>query len=166
MDVTIGIPEEGQNQIAANKAAAVRVLEEGFNQGNLSILPELVGAGATDHQHPDEADFVAHLGAAIAAMRTAFPDLHFAVDVVIGEGDWVAMHSVMTGTHLGPLRAPLLPPGGPPMIPPTGKAISVPHMHMIRTQAGRGVELFHLMDTFALMRQLGVLPGRVGTGLA
>jgi len=160
MGIPFGAPEAGQDQVAANKAAAVRVLEEGFNRGDLAILPDLVGAATIDRQHPEEPDFVAHLGAVITAMRTAFPDLHFAVDAVIGEGNWVAMHSVMTGTHLGPLQAPLLPPGAPSPIPPTGKGISVPHMHMIRLEDGRGVELFHLMDTVAMLRQLGLLPGQ------
>lgn len=32
-------------------------------------------------------------------------------------------------------------------------------MHMIRIEDGMGVELLHLMDTFALLGQLGVRPG-------
>ncbi|MGN6483937.1 MAG: ester cyclase [Thermomicrobiales bacterium] len=156
----MGALDSGQERVAANKAIAVRVLEECFNQGQLAVLPELVGQAANDRQHPDERDFVAHLGRVIVAMRTAFPDLHFRVDTVIGEGEWVAMHSMMTGTHLGPLAPPILPPGGPDTIPATGKRIAVPHMHMIRNEAGKGVELFHLMDTFGLMRQLGILSDR------
>ncbi|MGC4106236.1 MAG: ester cyclase [Thermomicrobiales bacterium] len=161
MDIPIGTPESEQNRIAANKAAVVRVMEEGFNRGNLDILPELVGTAVTDHQHPDEPDFVDHLRAVILAMRTAFPDLHFTITQVIGEGDWVAMHSVMTGTHRGPLAPPLIAPDGPPVIPPTGRAIRVPHMHMVRFGEGKG-ELLHLMDTFAMMKQLGVLPVPAG----
>lgn len=78
---------------------------------------------------------------------------------MIADNDWVALHSVMTGTHTGPLGRPLVPPTGPPAIPATGRSIRVPHMHMIRMEDGKGVELFHLMDTFALLGQLGLLPG-------
>lgn len=145
--------------IARNKEIASRVFEECFNLGNVDILPQLVAVETRDHQHPDEPDFVEHLRAVIVAMRTAFPDLHFTITQMIGEGDWVAVHSVMTGTHLGPLQTPLIPAGGPPSIPPTGRAIRVPHMHMIRSADGKGVELLHLMDTFAMMKQLGLLPG-------
>jgi hypothetical protein len=70
----------------------------------------------------------------------------------------VALHSVMTGTHTGPLQRPLLPTAGPAFLPPTGRQISVPHMHMIRMEDGKGVELLHLMDTLALLGQLGLLP--------
>jgi predicted ester cyclase len=78
---------------------------------------------------------------------------------MIGEGDWVALHSVMTGTNTGPLTAPLVPGEGPPHIPATGRAVRVPHMHMIRMENGQGVELLHLMDTFAMLMQLGLIPG-------
>lgn len=157
---------EGSTRIAGaetapldNRQVAALVLTECFNRGNLDLLPQLVKSAAQDHQDPDAEDFVAHLRAVIVAMRTAFPDLHFAIDQVVGEGAWVAMHSVMSGTHLGPLQPPLLPPDGPRLIPPTGRPIRVAHMHMIRNEDGKGVELFHLMDTFGMMKQLGLLPG-------
>jgi len=112
-----------------------------------------------DHQHPDEPDFAQHLKDVVIAMRSAFPDLHFEVKELIGEGDWVASYSMMTGTNLGELRPPLLPPSqGRGALPPTGKSIRVPHMHMIRLQNGRNTELLHLMDTLAMVTQLGLGP--------
>lgn len=152
-------PDGAEDVVARNRAIARRVFDECFNLGRVELLPELVAVETRDHQHPDEPDFVDHLRTVILAMRTAFPDLHFAITEMIGEGDWVATHSVMAGTHLGPLRAPLIPANGPPVIPPTSRAIRVPHMHMIRSVDGKGVELLHLMDTFAMMKQLGLLPG-------
>ncbi|MBS2018107.1 MAG: ester cyclase [Deltaproteobacteria bacterium] len=35
------------------------------------------------------------------AIRGAFPDLHVALDRVVSEGDWVAIHWTATGTHQG-----------------------------------------------------------------
>ncbi len=99
-----------------------------------------------------------HLKGVITGMRIAFPDLHFEITQVIGEAEWVALHSVMTGTNTGPLRKPLLPPDGPAELPVTGKKIEVPHMHMIRFANGRGAELLHLMDTFTMLKQLGLIP--------
>ncbi len=141
-----------------NKRVVSRVFAEAFNCGDLTVIDEAVAIEARDHQHPDDPDFAVHLKAVIQAMRTAFPDLHFEITRMIGEGDWVALHSVMTGTHTGPLQRPLLPPTGPPSLPPTGRHIHVPHTHMIRFERGLGVELLHLMDTFALLGQLGVTP--------
>jgi len=145
--------------VEQNKAMTRRMFEEGFNRGNLAVIDELVANGV-DHQHPDEPSFPEHLKAVVTAMRTAFPDLHFEVSQLIGEGEWVALHSFMTGTHQGDLRPPLLPPGGPAVVPATGRPIKVAHMHLIRCEGGQGPELWHVMDTMALMGQLGLLPGR------
>lgn len=144
--------------VAANKRSVERVFSEAFNQGDLGVIDELVSPAGLDHQHPDEADFAVHLKDVIVAMRTAFPDLHFAITQIIGEGEWVALHSVMTGTNTGPLRRPLLPAEGPPELPATGRRIEVPHMHMIRSANGQGGELLHLMDTFTMLKQLGLIP--------
>lgn len=142
-----------------NKGVARRTFEEGFNGGDLKVIDETVGIGL-DHQHPDEASFVDHLKEVMTAMRTAFPDLHFEIDQMIAEGEWVSCHSFMTGTHDGELRAPLLPKDGPPAIPPTGRAVKVAHMHMMRFVDGKSVELWHVMDTLTMLGQLGLLPGR------
>lgn len=142
-----------------NKAVARQVFEQGFNRGDLSVVDDVVADGV-DHQHPDEPSFREHLKGVITAMRTAFPDLHFEISQLIGEGEWVALHSFMTGTHLGDLRPPLLPPGGPFVAAATGRPIKVAHMHLIRFEGGKGTELWHVMDTMALVGQLGLLPGR------
>lgn len=142
-----------------NKEMARRTFEEGFNGGDLGVIDETVGIGV-DHQHPGEASFAGHLKDVITAMRTAFPDLHFEINQMIAEGEWVSCHSFMTGTHDGNLRAPLLPQDGPPVIPPTGRSVKVAHMHMIRFVDGKSVELWHVMDTLTMLGQLGLLPGR------
>lgn len=144
--------------VAEHKQLVERVFAEAFNAGQLAVIDEVVGAGAVDHQHPDEPDFGDHLRQVITAMRTAFPDLHFEITQMIGEGEWVALHSVMTGTHTGVLGRPLTPPNAPANLPPTGRPVRVPHMHMIRFHAGRNTELLHLMDTLALLGQLGLAP--------
>jgi len=147
------------------RQAVLRVFTESFNQGDLSAIDEVAGSGTLDHQHPDEANFTAHLKAVVTALRTAFPDLHFEIVQMIGEDEWVAIYSVMTGTHTGPLTPPVLPPGGPATLPPTGRSIRVPHMHMIRfDQDGQHGDLYHLMDTFAMLGQLGLLPGGAPRG--
>lgn len=145
--------------VEQNKRAVVRVFEEAFNQGRLSVIDETVVDGAVDHQHPHEPSFAEHLKDVVRAMRTAFPDLHFELTELIGEGDWVAAHSIMTGTNTGELRRPLpIAPQAPAAMPPTGRPVRVAHMHMIRLQNGRSAELLHLMDTMAMAGQLGLLP--------
>lgn len=148
--------------VSANKQLVARVFSEAFNQGDLAVIDEVVAATAVDHQHPAETSFADHLKDVVRAMRTAFPDLHFELTQIIGEDDWVATHSWMTGTNTGELRPPLLPPNGPPMVPPTGRPVRVAHMHLIRFEHGHNTELWHLMDSLALLGQLGILPAAQG----
>ncbi len=145
--------------VEQNKRLVARVFAEAFNEGRLDVIDEVVADDGVDHQHPDEPSFGEHLKQVVVAMRTAFPDLHFEITEIIGEGEWVAVHSVMTGTNTGELRRPLmLPPQAPPALPATGRPVRVAHMHMIRFQDGRNTELLHLMDTMAMVGQLGLAP--------
>jgi predicted ester cyclase len=62
----------------------------------------------------------------------------------------VATRSTMTGTHegrfeIGPFRE----------IPPTGRRVEWKHMHFFRWVDGKNTDLWHIMDTPGLMRQLG-----------
>ena len=112
-------------------------------------IPTSTLAGA-DHQEPLGTDFIPHLKDVVTKLRAGFPDLHFEVHEAIAEGDLVATRSTMTGTHrgrldLGPLAA----------LPPTGKQVSVRHMHFFRYKDGRLVDMWHVWDVPALMRQLG-----------
>ncbi len=137
----------------ANKALTWEFMERAFNQGDLSVIDEQHTVDAIDHQEPLGTDFVIHLKQVVTGMRTAFPDLHFEIHHMVAEGDIVAFHSTMTGTHTGMLHIPNVPP-----IPPTGKPISVVHMHFVSYFNGKGHDLWHVWDTPTLMRQLGVTP--------
>lgn len=132
-----------------NRKLALQTLERAFNQGDVSVFDEVIPARAVDHQEAPGTDMLSHLKEVVPMMRRAFPDLHFEVHHVLAEGDIVAFHSTMTGTHLGvydigPFRN----------LPPTGRRIKMRHMHFLRWQDGKNTDLWHLMDTASLMRQL------------
>jgi steroid delta-isomerase-like uncharacterized protein len=133
------------------KARTLEGFERMFNQGDLSQLGETIAPDAVDHQEPAGTDFAAHLEEVVTTLRTAFPDLHFEVHEIVGEGDVVACRSTMTGTHQGPLRI-----GPMAALPVNGTAIEVPHMHFFRYDAeGRVTDLWHVWNTISLARQLG-----------
>lgn len=142
------------------KDIVYEVMEKGFNQGDLSVIDKTTATEAVDHQEPLGTEFIAHLKDVIVTLRTAFPDLHFEIHQVIAEGDIVAFRSTMTGTHLGELRTGGMGlfNGGPKVLPPTGRQISVPHMHFVRVVNGKAYDLWHIMDTLALLGQLGAIP--------
>jgi steroid delta-isomerase-like uncharacterized protein len=132
----------------ANKTFVRDFMERAFNQGDLTAVDEHLSQNAVDYQEPEGTNFCTHLKEVITMLRTAFPDLHFELHDVLAEGDIVSFRSTMTGTHQGMLQG----------IPPTGKKVSVPHMHFVRIENGKGGALWHLWDTAAMMRQLGVVP--------
>src|SRR5260370_40401085 len=137
----------------ANKAAALALIERGFNHGELNVVDEQIAPGAIDHQEALGTEFISHLKEVILGLRTAFPDLKFEVHAILADGGLVAFRSTMTGTHRGPLSV------GPGRgLPATGRTVSVPHMHFVRIAHGKALDLWHLWDTPQMLRQLGVMP--------
>ncbi len=140
-----------------NKALTLRGFEEMFNKGDLSVVDELVSERGEDHQEAPGTDFAEHLKDVITKMRAAFPDLHFDVHHILAEGEIVAVHSTMTGTHRGRFEI------GPfAQVEPAGRRVAVRHMHFFRWVDGKNTDLWHLMDTSTWMRQLGAGPQRTG----
>jgi steroid delta-isomerase-like uncharacterized protein len=130
-----------------NKFLARQFMERAFNEGDLTIVDEALAQDGIDHQEPLGTNFAAHLKQVITMLRTAFPDLHFEIHAMLAEGELVAFRSTMTGTHRGPFQGLL----------PTGKQISVAHMHFVRFVNGKTSDLWHVWDIAGLMRQLGTV---------
>jgi predicted ester cyclase len=84
----------------------------------------------------------------------AFPDIHFAVEDLIAEGDRVAARVTMRGTHQGDLMG----------IPPTGKQVSWTGIEIDRIKDGKYVESWLNTDDLGLMQQLGVIPQMAQAG--
>ena len=130
-----------------NKALTRQFMEHAFNEGDLTIVDEALTQDGIDHQEPLGTNFATHLKEVITMLRTAFPDLHFEIHAMLAEGELVAFRSTMTGTHRGPFQGLL----------PTGKQISVAHMHFVRFVNGKTSDLWHVWDMAGLMRQLGTV---------
>lgn len=128
-----------------NKALVMRGFEEGFNAGHAEVFDEIMAERATDHQETPGTEAIPHLKDVVRMLRTAFPDLHFEVHDVIAEGDLVACRSTMTGTHEGPFFG----------LEPTGKHVTVAHMHFMRMVDGKNTDLWHVWDFAGLLRQVG-----------
>ena len=79
--------------------------------------------------------------------RAAFPNIHIDVVRTVTEGDLIAAHCHVTGTHSGPFIAA-----------PTGKAIDFWGMTIARVQNGQIVEAWNNFDFLHLYQQLGLLP--------
>ena len=85
----------------------------------------------------------------ISAFRTAFPDIHWVIEEMLGEGEKVFSRFTWHGTHRSEFFG----------VPATGKQITVKGMVVDRVVAGKMVESQILMDCLSMMRQLGAIPG-------
>ena len=86
-----------------NKAVALRVFEEIFNQGKFSVADEIYAPDFKNHGLDGRGvDRYVDLKVdqdAVHAEKKAFPDLKMTVDNMVAEGDLVAVHWTFRGTH-------------------------------------------------------------------
>ena len=97
-------------------------------------------------QLPNQGPGLEGLKDIMCGMRTAFPDIDFSVKEQISEGDKVASRSEWTGTHQPEFMG----------VPATGKQVRVWGIVIDWLEAGRIKDTRIIMDTLALMMQLGV----------
>ena len=130
----------------ANKALVRRYVETVWNQGDASVIDELVAPDYIQHAQgvPQGSVGVKQFS---LALRVAFPDIHNTIEDMIAEGDKVVWRSTIRGTHTGPFRG----------IPPTGKTIQLKFAEVFEMRDGKIKTMRAYWDTATLMRQLGLL---------
>ena len=89
---------QAADHTAANKAVAMRVFDEIFNQKRLTAAAEIYAPDFVNHGLHRDASLAEDQAAARAEV-TAFPDLHITVDRLIAEGDFVTVIWTFRGTH-------------------------------------------------------------------
>src|SRR5215207_10775274 len=107
-----GLGKEGKGMSAEeNKAQFRRAYEEVLNQGDLSVVDELIAPDFFNHEAPPGRDRGPESMRWLATMlRTAFPDLRFIIEALVAEGDIVAGRLTISAVPMkGPLRACLRP---------------------------------------------------------
>jgi predicted ester cyclase len=124
-----------------------RLIERGFNEGDLAGLEEVVAQDFVEHQFGAESG-VEGLKGLIRELRTAFPDLRMTIEDSVVSGDKVWVRLRCRGTHRGPLMG----------IPPTGRSIDTTAVEICRIANGKLVEHWGVPDRFAAMNQLGLMP--------
>jgi steroid delta-isomerase-like uncharacterized protein len=81
----------------------------------------------------------------------SFPDAHVEVDAVHVSGDVIVEEGTFSGTHDGVLRSPTSE------IPPTGRRVSVPYVHVLRFRDGKHAALGLMFDRLLMLEQLGLV---------
>ncbi len=123
-------PTPDGSTLARNRAVAMRVFDEIFNQGKFQVADEIYAPDFQNHGLHRSADLKTDQEA-VHAEKKAFPDLRLTVQQMVAEGDKVAVLWTFEGTHTG---------SGYEGLPPTGTRIEVRGMTIWRIVDGRIVE--------------------------
>jgi predicted ester cyclase len=159
-----------------NQATAQRVIEEAWNQGNFSVIAELIGPDmltATPERHTQSAR---EMQQTIRLYRVAFPDLHVSITNLLADGEQVAAQFTAQGSHTGVVQGvagaevvaglaseedhyrKLL------LIPPTGRQVTFEGIALFGFSNEKVSSFWALWDEIDLLRQIGALP-MVGSAL-
>lgn len=134
-----------------NKNIVRRFVQEVWNEGKLDVADEVLAADYIEHPStPDDSKKEEPTGPDgmkrfVAMFRNAFPDITFAIEHMVAEGDKVAIHLVGQGTHQGELHG----------LPPTGKHVRIGGAAIHRIQNDKIVETYQVVDRLSLREQLG-----------
>ena len=129
-----------------NKTVYRRFLEQGFNQGRLDVVDEVLSPSYVNRDAPPGSPSGPEgVKQIINTFRAAFPDLQITIEELVAEGDKVCARSTMRGTHRGVLFG----------LAPTGKAVAMAGLTMVTVVDGRLVESYVRNDVAGLMSQLG-----------
>lgn len=143
--------DAGPDPVAQNKDLLRRYHQDVWDEGHLDHAGQYLAADFRSHAVPSTLppgqtpgpDF-------LAQFRIGFPDLRSHEDAILGDGDLVVIRWTITGTHTGPFFG----------VAPTGKAISVGGMDLLRVADGAFVEhwggVADEMDDF--LQQIGASP--------
>jgi predicted ester cyclase len=138
-----------QLQTEENKALVLRLVEQAWNKGDMTVIDELLS--------PDYVLHIAGPGArqdresykeAVGMYHKAFPDFHFTIEDMIACGDKVVIRCKLTGTQEGEFMSH----------PPTGSEVTLTAISIRRIEDGKVVEEWVESDLPAVMRQLSDTP--------
>jgi steroid delta-isomerase-like uncharacterized protein len=132
-----------------NSAIVREFVEECINKGQIESAGKYFWDDMVEQApFPGQRPGVEGLKDVLRGFRAGFPDIHFAIEEQIAEGDKVLSRFEWTGTHRGEFLG----------VPATGRPVKVWGMVVDRLVDGRIKETRIIMDTLGLMMQLGAIP--------
>ena len=135
----------GEADTAANIAIVRRLMDEGFNRGELAVCDELFSPDAVEHQRGNAAGADGIKGV-ISALRSWFSDFRIEIEDIVAQDDMVWFRNRATGTNDGPFMG----------FPPTQRTVDVDVIDIVRIRDGRVVEHWGVPDQLGVLFQLGL----------
>ena len=132
--------------VEKNKENQRRIVEEVFNNRDMSVIPELISPDFSydaffgQFRGPEGFKQMCEL------QNAAFPDLHYTIEDIVGEGDKLVTRMTWSGTFDGEF-------GG---IKPTGKHISLKEAVFSTFKDGKETGPVTYMDMLSFFQQAGI----------
>ena len=130
----------------SNKAVVRRFNERVIEALDRSAFDELMAPDFVNHSAPAGAPTSAEgmWNTFANVLHPAFPDLRVTIEDQVAEGDKVVTRKTITGTHRGSLMG----------IAPTGRAVSISVIDIVRVEDGRYAEHWGVNTLPAVLAQL------------
>lgn len=131
-------------------ATTVRRFYDLINAGDIDGFGDLLAEDFIEHEEtPGLSPTKEGVKEFFQMNRAAFPDMRMDVDDIVASGDKVVARVTVSGTHRGEFMG----------MPATGKHIEVSLIDIMRLGGdGLAHEHWGVMDTLAMMQQLGAVP--------
>lgn len=141
----------GAQAPAADVSTAIEIalgLGRVFSEGDEDAARKYVAPGFTDHEAPSGSPGGPEGYLATARyMRSTFGDARWEPEDFFASGDRFAVRLTFSGRQTGEFLG----------IPPTGKPVSIQHLHLYRVENGQVVEHWGGRDDLSLLIQLGAI---------
>jgi predicted ester cyclase len=135
------------SDLEKNKELARQFFEQIWNQGDESAIDRFIAEDAAGND-PKFGVGRESFRLQWRKWRAAFPDINFAVEEIVAEGDTVVTRWRLTGTHLGEYLGKEA----------TGNKVDVDGVSIDRIKGGMVVSGFDAWDSLGFREQIGLIP--------
>ena len=131
--------------VEQNKQIMRRMIEEVWNQGNLLVAEELFAPEHTSPSAPDLPPGPESVKMLVTMFRSAMPDYHMVIDMIMADETKVVARFIQSGTHVG---APLMG------MPPSGRRAEWTEIGVLEIKNGKIVKSWYEVDMLSMIQQL------------
>jgi predicted ester cyclase len=126
-----------------------RLIDEGFNNGNLSVADEVIAPDLKEHQRFDPPLPAGPSGTKviISSLRAMFPDIKLSIEDTVVDGDKVWIRMKAAGTNTGSVMGK----------PPTGKKMEIDVFDVCLIKNAKIIEHWGVPDQLSMLEQIGFL---------
>jgi steroid delta-isomerase-like uncharacterized protein len=132
--------------VEENKETQRRIVEEVFNNKDMSVIPELISPDFAYDEFFGSFAGPEGFRQMCEMQNAAFPDLHYKIEDMIGEGDKLVTRMTWSGTFKGKFAG----------IEPTGKHIVLTEAAFSTFKDGKETGPLTIFDRLSFFQQAGI----------